>query len=76
MALLADEELQGIVPRQVETVKKAWVDIGYYTDTNGNRRYGRLPKYNNQIKATINLEEYYDANRIRSSNPQVSNGYL
>ena len=32
MALLADEELQGIVPKTVEEVKQTWQDIGFYTD--------------------------------------------
>jgi hypothetical protein len=32
MALLADEELQGVVPKKVEEVKDTWQDIGYYTD--------------------------------------------
>nr|DAH97489.1 MAG TPA: hypothetical protein [Caudoviricetes sp.] len=30
--MLADEELQGTVPRLVETVKETWQDIGFYTD--------------------------------------------
>ena len=44
MALLADEELQGIVPKVVEEVKDTWYDIGFYTDEYGRRRYGTLPK--------------------------------
>ena len=44
MALLADEELRGMVPKMVETKIDTWQDIGYYTDENGNRRYGAIPK--------------------------------
>ncbi|MGN0966437.1 MAG: hypothetical protein ACI4OP_02450 [Candidatus Coprovivens sp.] len=44
MALLADEELQGIVPKRVEEIKDTWQDIGFYTDLEGRRRYGVIPK--------------------------------
>ena len=47
MALLADEELQGMVPKMVETKVDTWEQIGYYTDEQGRRRYGTIPKKNN-----------------------------
>ena len=44
MALLADEELQGVVPKKIESEVDVWQDIGYYTDEYGRRRYGVIPK--------------------------------
>jgi len=41
MAELADEELSGITPSDVEDEKSAeWQDIGYYKDHNGITHYG------------------------------------
>lgn len=76
MALLADEELQGIVPKTVEEVKQTWQDIGFYTDQEGRRRYGVIPKQNNQILANSNFGQLYDDNRIRTSNTRLYSGYL
>ena len=76
MALLADEELQGIVPKTVEEVKQTWQDIGFYTDQEGRRRYGVIPKQNNHILANSNLGQIYDDNRIRTSNTRLYSGYL
>lgn len=77
MALLADEELSGVVPRGVEKVVDSWQDIGFYTDEQGYRRYGRIPKPNNNniiINNNFNLEDDY--NRIRTSNTRIYSGYL
>lgn len=61
MALIADEELQGIIPKMVEEVKEAWRDIGYYTDEYGNRRYGVIPQQNNiQVRFNNNFGQSYD----------------
>lgn len=76
MALLADEELQGTVPRQVETKIDQWQDIGYYTDDNGVRHYGTIPKQNEQIIYNNNFGQLYDDNRIRTSNTRLLFGYL
>lgn len=76
MALLADEELQGIVPKTVEEVKQTWQDIGFYTDQEGRRRYGVIPKQNNQILANSNFGQLYDDNRLRTSNTRLYSGYL
>jgi len=43
MALLADEELQGMIPRKEESVEE-WQDIGFYYDDNGIKRWGIIPK--------------------------------
>lgn len=76
MALLADEELQGTVPKVLETVKDTWQDIGFYTDEYGNKRYGAIPKQNNQILFNNNFGQLYDDNRIRTSNSRVLSEYL
>lgn len=77
MALLADEELQGVVPKITETVKEVWRDIGYYTDDKGHKRYGVIPKVQEiPIQANIYLNEYDDRERIRTSDPRLSGGYI
>lgn len=76
MALLADEELQGVVPKIVEEVKGGWKDIGFYTDESGNRRYGVIPKHDNKILINNNFGQLYDDNRIRTSDTRLYSGYL
>lgn len=76
MALLANEELQGFVPKFVENKKDLWVDIGYYTDDLGRRRFGPIPKQNNQILVNNNFGQLYDDSRIRTSNTRILSGYL
>ena len=76
MALLADEELQGIVPRNVEEVKQSWQDIGFYIDAQGRKRYGVIPKQNSQILISNEFGQLYDDTRIRTSNTRLSSGYL
>lgn len=77
MALLADEELQGVVPKKVEEVKDSWQDIGYYTDDQGIRHYGVMPNhYNNQIRFNNNFGQPYDSIGPRTSNTRIFSGYL
>lgn len=76
MALLADEELQGVVPKTVQVVKDEWQDIGYYTDEQGRRRYGKIPRVNQQLNVGNKIEISYDNIGIRTSNTRVYSGYL
>ena len=76
MALLADEELQGIVPKNVEEVKSSWRDIGFYTDLEGRRRYGVIPNQNAQILVNNDFGQLYDNNRARTSDPRLYSEYL
>ena len=76
MALLADEELQGIVPKVVEEVKDTWQDIGFYTDEYGRRRYGTLPRNTPQILFNNNFGQLYDDLGPRTSNTRLYSGYL
>jgi hypothetical protein len=48
MAELADEELIGKVPRKKNSNTEGWKDIGYYIDENGRKRFGVIPKKQNQ----------------------------
>ena len=76
MVLLAEEELSGVVPKQVEQQNDTWRDVGYYTDENGIKRYGVIP---NQVQINISANywtTYDDPSRIRSSDPRVSAGYI
>lgn len=75
MALLADEELQGVIPKVImDPSKNKWVDFGYYTDQNGNKRYGRIPNQNN-TKILSRFTEY-DNLGVRTSDPRIYSGYL
>ena len=76
MALLADEELQGTVPKVVEEVKDTWQDIGFYTDEYGRRRYGTLPRNASQIRFNNNFGQLYDDLGPRTSNTRLYSGYL
>ena len=61
MALLADEELSGIVPKKIKMEEDSFQNIGYYTDENGIKRWGVIP---NQNKITVgwNNDWIYDNN--------------
>lgn len=77
MALLADEELQGVVPKAIEEVKETWQDIGFYTDEQGRRRYGALPQKSQQIRFNNNnFGQLYDDLGPRTSDPRLYSGYL
>lgn len=77
MAELADEELQGIVPRKVEQEVVDEEEVGYYVDENGIKRWGVIPKRNNnKILFNNDFGQYYDRTGIRTSDPRVSAGYL
>lgn len=76
MALLADEELQGVVPKTLQPITNEWKSIGYYTDSQGRRRYGTIPKSQNQILINNNFGQTYDDTRIRTSNTRVLSEYL
>ena len=76
MALLADEELQGTVPKVVEEVKDTWQDIGFYTDEYGRRRYGTLLRNTPQIRFNNNFGQLYDDLGPRTSNTRLYSGYL
>lgn len=76
MAMLADEELQGTVPKAKEVVVESNYEIGYYTDENGYRRWGVIPKQNPTQILTNNNFGQYDYQGIRTTNTRLLDGYL
>lgn len=77
MAMLADEELQGVVPKKVTIEVTDEEQVGYYTDENGIKRWGVIPKtILNKIPFNNDFGQYYDRTGIRTSDPRISAGYL
>ena len=68
MALLADEELRGVIPKKEEDTSNSWQDVGYYIDEYGIRHFGIIPKkHKESIYSSINLT---NGNNVRSSDPR------
>ena len=75
MAELADEELSGVIPSQIdeEDIQDSWQDVGYYTDEQGIRHWGVIPKQKKlQTKVTWDNSTY---NNKHSSDPRYMNTY-
>ena len=67
MAELADEELSGVIPREVEQEDDSgWQDVGWYVDEKGYKHFGVIPK---QQQTLINLKPKNIYNG-RSSDPR------
>ena len=77
MAELADEELSGVVPKQIKQEDDTWDDIGFYIDDNGYKRWGVIPRTQN---STINVNHKFDIlddnAGIRSSDPRRRLGFV
>lgn len=73
MAELADEELTGRTPVEIEqNPSSTWVDIGYYTDERGYKKFGPIPK-KKQYPTNFNINRIdNDPRRIRTSNPRFN----
>lgn len=70
MAELADEELNGVVPRAVDNITTdTFQDIGYYIDDKGYRRFGIIPKKNN-YNIQVNSTFLSNQNMVKSSDPR------
>ena len=70
MAELADEELSGVVPTQLEPEdENKWQDIGWYKDEYGIRRYGIIPQ-KNKITTNFNTSIDYYGGFNRTSDPR------
>ena len=75
MCELADEELSGVIPSQIdeEDIQDSWQDVGYYTDEQGIRHWGVIPKQKKlQTKVTWDNSTY---NNKHSSDPRYMNTY-
>lgn len=71
MVELADEELSGVVPTNVEKEEEStWKEIGYYKDEQGVTHWGVISKNNLQSRARISTE--IEDNRLygHSSDPR------
>ena len=77
MAELADEELSGVVPKQIKQEDDTWDDIGFYIDDNGHKRWGVIPKIQ---QPNINVNHKFDILDdnigIRSSDPRRRLGFV
>ena len=67
MAEVGDEELRDIIPKKQEVVSDSFQDIGYYIDSNGYRRFGIIPKQNNNVRVSW---DKHDGNINITSNPR------
>ena len=77
MAELADEELAGVVPKTIE-IQNPDNDckIGFYTDSDGNTRWGVIPKQNQiNIKFNNDFGQYVDTGP-RTSNARFYKDYF
>ena len=77
MALLADEELSGQAPREVEeATTENWTDIGWYTDERGYKHWGTIPKKNPKQRTMFNWHnESYNPDGLHGSDPRYTNAY-
>lgn len=73
MAELADEELSGVVPTQLEPEEEnQWQDIGWYIDEYGRKRHGVIPKQKPNILRNFN-QDYDGYNGFnRTSDPRCN----
>lgn len=72
MAELADEELQGRVPKEIEPQAEVVQKLGFYYDEYGRKRYGLIPIENN-YSGEYNISDpniEYDYSMSRSSDPR------
>ena len=69
MCELADEELQGSVPKAIKEEAQQQQDIGYYYDENGYKRFGIIPNKSMQFPSgtSFNTDSGYF---MRSSDPR------
>ncbi len=66
---LADEELKGLVPKEVERINNKFEDIGYYYDERGIKRYGIIPQ-RNTYPTQANIRPVSDYSNNRTSDPR------
>lgn len=75
MALLADQELTGMAPIYVQSETEEFVDFGYYTDANGYKQFGVIPKSNAQSEIKYGGGQAYDPYRTGTSDPRYYQNY-
>lgn len=77
MAMLADEELSGTAPKEVDSYVEEWQDIGWYRDSDGIKRYGLIPNQQQITNAKISWDSHFKGNDygLHSSDPRYMNTY-
>ena len=73
MAELADQELTGRMPLAVQPVDEGFEDFGYYTDENGYKRFGVIPKQGNP-GILYGGGQAYDPYTTDSTDPRLRQG--
>jgi hypothetical protein len=73
MAMLADEELSGVVPKAVkQEANNDFRDIGFYYDENGVKHWGAIPK-KREVKVNFtnnfNMDDY-GYGLVKTSDPR------
>lgn len=67
---LADEELHGITAKAVNHFESEFQDVGYYTDENGYKKFGVIPKTDTSVNfSNVNWTNRDDEIFIRTSRP-------
>lgn len=74
MTELADEELAGNTPKQVQVVTESTQDVGYYKDEEGITRWGVIPK-KSQEPVYYTFDQNVDTG-YRTSDPRIYQGYF
>ena len=69
MAEMADEELKGIIPRELNVETKSFEDFGYYIDERGYKRFGMIPG-KSKFKTHVNDNFIGYENFRRTSDPR------
>lgn len=76
MAMLGDEDLSGIIPKEIDPENNKFIDFGYWTDSYGVKHRGAIPKDNTK-KARYNFDKSYDdPYRIRTSDSRYATMHI
>ena len=73
MAELADEELSGVVPTQIEQTDSTWTDVGFYIGEDGRKHWGVIKK-SDKYKTQTNWDNAVNMNK-HSSDPRYMETY-
>ena len=63
---LGDEDLKGRQAKPPEKVVQGFEDVGYYTDDKGIKRYGVIPRANNEAQGSMNSLLLKEQEKYRS----------
>lgn len=74
MVMLADQEMSGRVPVTLQPADEEFADFGYYTDEDGYKRYGVIPKRNPQ-NTLYGGGAAYDPYRADTTDSRYHQGY-